>query len=60
MKWIVQDDSQISHRAELQSGTSSYFGQETIQHSVRFARLRELEARKDVGDVIYVVRGLRK
>ena len=44
----------------LQSSTSSYFGQETIQHSVRFARLRRLEPRKDGGDVIYVVRDVRK
>ena len=40
------------------SGTSCCFGQEIILQSGKCARLRELEARKDVEDVIYVVGGV--
>ena len=51
----MQDHFQTFHLLISQFDTLYCFGQGTILHSVRFARLGVLEPEKDVGDVIFVV-----
>ena len=53
----MYDHFHIFNQAKLKFGISSYCGQETILHSVRCARQRELVATRDVEDVISVIGG---